>query len=187
MEASNWSILSHGIAAGHRGRRGRLIFHSAGLKGLVNDLIAFYIAISLTDEPAPWELLQMPDENMISKEDFIKVLKKCKSAESAVAEASGNLGDLISTAVENKNLHKKAFGLTRQCSRMDPVKLYAFLQAFDAYREYSDLDKLAGKSLDLEEEKAAAETAPEKKTRGRPRKPPVAPAENVTQFRGSAA
>lgn len=130
----------------------------------------------------------MSDDNMISKEDFNKLLKRCKSAESAVAEASGNLGDLIATAAENKNLHKSAFKLTRQCSRMDPVKLYAFLQAFDTYREYTDLDKIAGEALDLGENKAAAEAeeAP-KKTRGRPRKPPVSPPENVTQFRGSAA
>ena len=127
----------------------------------------------------------MSDDNMISKEDFIKLLKKCKSAESAVAEASGNLGDLIGAAVENKNLHKKAFGLARQCTRMDPVKLYAFLQAFDAYREYTDLDKMAGESLDLEEEQAAAEASAEKRPRGRPRKPPAELPANVSHLRGS--
>lgn len=106
--------------------------------------------------------MQMP-----TKEDLLKLLKRCKSVESKLAEEKGNLGEIIATAVEDKNLHKQAFSLVRRWSRKDPAAIYAFLEHFDSYREHIALDDLAGQSL----EDAAEEAEAEKPKRGRPAKP----------------
>ena len=107
------------------------------------------------------------DDKTITKDEFTKLLKRCKSLESTLADARGDIGNLVAKACDEKNLHKAAFGLVRRCTRMDPVKLYAFLQALDAYREHAELDDRAGESLELGD-------APPKRGRGRPRKVPIA-------------
>lgn len=96
------------------------------------------------------------DAHIIGKEDFLKLMKRVKSEESKAAEARGNMGDLIASAVENKNLHKAAARDARKQTRMDPAKLYAYRQHRAAYEEYFELDKIAGESLPLDEGTAAA-------------------------------
>lgn len=96
------------------------------------------------------------EAKIIGKDDLNSLIKRCNSATNKLDDAKTDLSELISAAVEKKNLHKGAFGWVRRLKRMDPVKLYAWLQNFDAYREHLALDDLAGESLELDEGTKAA-------------------------------
>lgn len=59
---------------------------------------------------------------------------------------AGDMGDLIRTASEKKNLHKGAFADAKKLYRMgskDPAKLWLHLAHFDHYRTELKLDELA--------------------------------------------
>lgn len=91
------------------------------------------------------------DARLISKSKLESLLEDVTTQAGKAEAATGRIGGIISTAVEKDNLHRKAFGLLRQCVRMDPVKLHAFLANWDKYREDLDLDKQAGETLPLDE------------------------------------
>jgi hypothetical protein len=74
----------------------------------------------------------------ISGKDFDSVVKRCRAAQSAMDSERGSLGSIISDAVENKHLHKGAFGVFRRLDKMDAGKRAELLFNFDLYRERAE-------------------------------------------------
>jgi hypothetical protein len=72
---------------------------------------------------------------VISERDLAALVKKCKTAQAGMDSERATLGSYISDAVENKHLHKGAFGIFRRLEKMDDVKRQELLFHFDVYRE----------------------------------------------------
>src|SRR5215475_456714 len=58
----------------------------------------------------------------ITEKDFAKLHKSVRTAEAEMRSAHGSIGQLISDAVENKYLHKGAYGIFRRLDKMDAYK-----------------------------------------------------------------
>ncbi len=79
------------------------------------------------------------------------LVKQGNKADENAASARGGFGTSISKAVEDKNLHAKAFRAIRSLVKLggkDPAKLYAYLEHFDDYRTKLKLDDIAGDTLE---------------------------------------
>lgn len=92
----------------------------------------------MAENESPTTAARIPTKN-----DILNLLRENGKDQAKINEIAGDMGSRIAQAVEKKNLHKKAFGLTKQCKNMDPAKLSAFLTHWDAYRLHADLDKIA--------------------------------------------
>ena len=91
------------------------------------------------------------DAALIGKEDLIRLVKSVKSARGRAEEAAGEVGSLISKAVEKKNLHKGAFRQIMSCMRMDPVKLHSWKANFDKYWDDLGLEDQIAAQLPVDE------------------------------------
>lgn len=89
------------------------------------------------------------DARGISKSKFETFLKSYRAMKNDAAEASGNVGGLVSNYAENHKLHKKAFGLIKTLDRMreNPVRLAELLFHFDLMREHGGYDKIAAPDM----------------------------------------
>lgn len=79
----------------------------------------------------------------ISQKKLKTLLAECRSAYKDTREINGELGAKIKDAIENENLHKKAFATIRSLDRMEPEKLADFLDMFEYYLDISGLKKRA--------------------------------------------
>lgn len=86
---------------------------------------------------------------MIAEKDFTTLLRRCASLKKQNQSVSGEMGQLIGNAVENKNLDRKAFGIIRNLLAMPEQKMATTLACFDYYRDISKLDEIAGRQGDL--------------------------------------
>ena len=77
---------------------------------------------------------------VISERELAALIKKCKTAQAGMDSERATLGSYISDAVENKHLHKGAFGVFRRLEKMDPVKRAEMLFHMDIYRERAKWD-----------------------------------------------
>lgn len=89
------------------------------------------------------------DARGISKSKFETFLKSYRAMKNEAAEASGNVGGLVSNYAENHKLHKKAFSLIKALDRMreNPVGLAELLFHFDLMREHGGYDKIAAADM----------------------------------------
>lgn len=74
------------------------------------------------------------------------LMKSCLSIQKTISDASGDMGELVSKAATEKNLHKGAFADCKKLYRMgkkDPSKLWLHLAHFDHMRKELGLDELA--------------------------------------------
>jgi hypothetical protein len=78
---------------------------------------------------------------VISEREFDVLLRKCSSHQSDMDTSRATMGQLISAAVENKHLHKGAFGMFRRLHKMDPYKRAELLFHLDIYRERAKWDE----------------------------------------------
>lgn len=76
----------------------------------------------------------------ISEKDFTTLYKKVKSAQSSMDTERSSIGGMIADAVENKHLHKGAFGIFRRLDKMDDYKRAELLYHLDIYRERANWD-----------------------------------------------
>lgn len=85
---------------------------------------------------------------VISKDVLQKLMGRSLSAKKTVDAANEAVATALSNAVTEHGLHKGAFGWCKKLTGLgldDPVKLRAFLDAFDLYRDLLEIDaKAAG-------------------------------------------
>lgn len=89
---------------------------------------------------------------MVSEQDVNSLVNKCIARKEEVSTASGEIGRIVSDAVEKKGLHRGAFGAITKLVRMgrkDPAKLWLWLAHFDDMREKVKLDALAGSQEEM--------------------------------------
>lgn len=67
--------------------------------------------------------------------------KKMSSLKAKAAEITGQLGQEIKTAAEQKSLHPGAFKACMTLMRMEEMKRQTWLQNFDSYRHILKLDQ----------------------------------------------
>ncbi len=77
---------------------------------------------------------------VISERDLTALIRKCKTAQAGMDSERATLGSYISDAIENKHLHKGAFGVFRRLEKMDSVKRAELLFHWDIYRERAKWD-----------------------------------------------
>ena len=92
---------------------------------------------------------------MIGESDFRGLVKQCEILKNRSGKATSEMGGLISNAVENKHLDKKAFSIFRALKKLgdsDPQKLGTTLTCLDYYRDIGGLDKIVedNPTLDIE-------------------------------------
>ena len=89
------------------------------------------------------------DARGIAKSKFDAFMKSYRAMKNDAAEASGNVGGLVSNYAENHKLHKKAFGLIKTLDRMreNPVGLAELLFHFDLMREHGGYDQIAATDM----------------------------------------
>lgn len=95
--------------------------------------------------PKKPDVTKMPAKGVLTT-----LISKDNEINAEISELKGDLGERIASAVKTHNLHAGAFKLVKKLAGYDAVKLMAFLTHFDDYRQKLELDKLAGKSLDLD-------------------------------------
>lgn len=76
----------------------------------------------------------------ITEKDFAALLKKVKAAQGSMDTDRASIGGYISDAVENKHLHKGAFGIFRRMDKMDAYKRAELLFHLDVYRDRAKWD-----------------------------------------------
>ncbi len=86
---------------------------------------------------------------VIDESSFRKLVKALQNAVAEKDEAVATIGGLISSAVEKKHLHKKAFAMYRGIARLSDAHLATVLAHFDHYREIGGLDERASKQQEM--------------------------------------
>jgi hypothetical protein len=98
----------------------------------------------------------------IGKTAYLRLLGKCRSAQTRMDEEKASLGGMISDAVEGQALHKGAFAWARKIDKMfrnDSAKAIEFLYQFDVMRGHSEWDKQADMLPDRHRDQAVGEEA----------------------------
>lgn len=72
----------------------------------------------------------------IGKGTFMTLFRKVNAAGREMDAEKASIGGMISDAVENKRLHKKAFSWCRMVNKMAPSKRSEFLFSLDLYRSW---------------------------------------------------
>jgi hypothetical protein len=72
----------------------------------------------------------------IGKGSFMTLFRKVNAARREMDAEKSSIAGMISDAVENKRLHKKAFAWCRMVSKMVPSKRSEFLFNIDLYRSW---------------------------------------------------
>lgn len=117
--------------------------------------------------------IELPSERVLKS--LVRLSEQTRSKTGSLA---GELGQAIKDAADRHNLHAGAFKQAAKLRRMDPMRLRAFLDHFDAYRDTLKLDDLAGADLFNDEEKPARKPKANGKGNGK-----VADETNVTHIR----
>lgn len=86
----------------------------------------------------------------INQKKLRSLMADCRSAYKDSREINGEIGAKIKDAVENENLHKKAFATIRSLDRMEPEKLADFLDTFEYYLDISGLKDRAAKVMKMD-------------------------------------
>lgn len=77
----------------------------------------------------------------IGVNDFLNLVRRCKSLAKQTQETAGEKGDLIRKAADNKNLDRVAFAMFMRLERMSEQKRVTTLACFDYYRDIGKLDE----------------------------------------------
>ena len=77
----------------------------------------------------------------IGVDDLKNLLRRCKSWGKQGSEITGQIGEAIKSAAENKNLDKKAFQIVRMLAKMEERNRLTTLACLDYYVEVLELDK----------------------------------------------
>lgn len=109
---------------------------------------------------APAEKTETQRAGQISQRKLKILMSDCRKAYKDSREIAGELGNKIRDAVENENLHKKAFAVIRSADRMEPEKLAEFFDCLDYYRDISGLNERASKvmRMDFDDDGRGADT-----------------------------
>ena len=106
-----------------------------------------------------------PKIQQIATNDFTNLVRRCKSLKKHSHEASGEMGELIKNAVENKYLDRVAFQMFRKLESMEDMKLQTTLACLDFYIDIGGLEDRIAKNLglDLKRQEAGEKEAKAKK------------------------
>ncbi len=85
-------------------------------------------------DPEPQE--QATTVRAIVKSAFMTLFRKVSAAGREMDAEKASIGGMISDAVENKRLHKKAFAWCRMVNKMAPSKRSEYLFSLDLYRTW---------------------------------------------------
>lgn len=85
--------------------------------------------------------------NIMERDAFLDVLANVSTAKGKIAKLTGNVSALLNKVENDHNMDKKAFAVVQWARRQEPTRVNAFLRHFDAYREYADLDQMAGSDM----------------------------------------
>lgn len=97
----------------------------------------------------------------INQKKLRSLMADCRSAYKDAREINGELGAKIKDAIENENLHKKAFAIVRTLDRMEAEKLADTLEMVDYYLDISGLRERAAKVMKMNfEDDGQGEGAP---------------------------
>lgn len=86
---------------------------------------------------------------MIGANDLKNLMRQVEALKKQGQSITGEIGQKISNAVENKHLDRNAFGMIRKLHNMAPGKLMTTLACFDFYRQVFDLDEQAAEQGEL--------------------------------------
>lgn len=92
--------------------------------------------------PTPPNVTKLPSAKLLAS-----LISQQNTSKSKIDDERGEIGGVISAAVEKHNLHAAAFKLVGKLRRMDAVKLTAFLSHFDDYRTKLGLDSLMASDI----------------------------------------
>lgn len=81
--------------------------------------------------------------SVTGKKALKDLLTLARETKNNVAEIAGTFGQAVKDAVENKNLHRKAFGQVKQLDCMEAAKLAEFFYHFDRYCDLAGLRERA--------------------------------------------
>ena len=76
----------------------------------------------------------------IGVSDFTNLVRRCKSLRKQAQTTSGEMGEMIKAACENKNLDRVAFAIFRKLEAMPAQKLATSLACLDFYIEIGKLE-----------------------------------------------
>lgn len=85
----------------------------------------------------------------IGADDLKNLLRRCSSWKKQGSEVTGQIGEAIAKAAENKNLDKKAFSIVRALASMTEQKRLTTLACLDYYVDVLELDKSEQADADL--------------------------------------
>lgn len=85
----------------------------------------------------------------IGVQDFKNLVRRCANSKKQASEISGEIGNLIKNAVENKNLDRTAFAMFRKLDAMSVERLATTLACLDYYIDIGELEKKIEKAPTL--------------------------------------
>jgi hypothetical protein len=90
---------------------------------------------------APRVSAKTPTEEarIIGKDEFKRLLKKLKNAESEISQAKGVMGSAVENAVAKQNLHADALRVFRKYERKSPTAAAEFMLHLTVYWEHGNL------------------------------------------------
>lgn len=103
---------------------------------------------------APAEKPMTSKAQQIGAEDLKNLLRRCSSLKKQGSEVTGQIGELIAKATENKNLDKKAFSMVRALAAMSEQKRLTTLACLDYYIDVLQLDKGEQTEADIPRQEA---------------------------------
>lgn len=104
-----------------------------------------------TAPPAPRVL------NTISEQKLRTLLRFATKTQKDISELAGTVGEKIASAVENDNLHRKAFNIVKGLHKLEDEKLADALDYLDHYLDISGCRDRAAKVLRLLDDQPGAE------------------------------
>lgn len=77
--------------------------------------------------------MSKPQSTSIGPKALKDLLKDVRAYEHDMQSSRGDMGQMIATAVEQKGLDRKVFGLIRKLDKLSPEKLAAWKETFEDY------------------------------------------------------
>lgn len=87
---------------------------------------------------------------MIGTVDLGNLMRRCLALKKQGKEIAGNMGDLVSSAVENKNLDKPAFDIARKLKGQSPQKRLTTIACLLYYIDVLKLDEAEDGQAELQ-------------------------------------
>lgn len=118
------------------------------------------------EDVRPSEVLRM-----IGERDFTNLVRRCNALKKQNRSISGEMGELVKTAVENKHLDRVAFAMFRRLNDMAPEKLATTLSCLRYYIDVGKLDEIASEQAEFDiprPEAGETEAEPEPDTEPQP-------------------